>query len=109
MNDHTNWPEGSNLFGTIQTEKSKSDIAAMFSARGWTSRKCTWVDFEVACEWAEIVIEGEYPILIHGSVVNVEENWRPIATILKENNVGFSLECYDENKNLIHEEQYAPT
>ena len=76
---------------------------------GRKSRKCTWTAFEVECDWAEVVIEGEHPILIHGSVVNIEENWRTIANFLKEHNLGFSLECYDENENLIHEEKHKPT
>ena len=60
----------SNLFGELDTTWPKERVAGLFAPFGWEVRKCSWTDYEVYCDFAELVIEGENPILIHGARVN---------------------------------------
>lgn len=95
------WPEGSNLFGTIETTLSPADIAAHFVAAGWTSHKTGWYDYEVISEFAELLIDAASPVLIHGLVADIEDRARLIADVLGSARLNYSLECYGPEKELL--------
>jgi hypothetical protein len=81
------------LFGTVQTHHTKAELAAAFAAAGWTSRKCTWTDYDVQSDFAELVIESDDPMLIHGPVTDVIANVDRIAEVLRSMDTKFLLEC----------------
>ena len=52
----------------LSTTLSAEELARVFSRAGWQTRRCTWVDWEVTCEGAELVIEATAPPVVHGHV-----------------------------------------
>lgn len=66
-------------------------------------RKCGWDEFEISCDWAELVLEADSPILIHGAVADVLENSERLLAPLREAAIGYRAECYDESGELIRE------
>jgi len=64
-------PDTSNFYSSLHCGLSREQVARLFGALGWRVSKCSWTDFEVKCPWAELVIEGESTILMHGLVADV--------------------------------------
>lgn len=99
-------PDESNLFGSLDTARTPEWVARLFSPFGWSVRKCSWTDCEVACDFGELVIErdsgGPRRLLIHGAVADILDNLPKIIEPLAGASVPYSLECYDENRDLIH-------
>lgn len=87
-------PDASNFFSSLDTTLSKRHIARLYGALGWQVRKCTWVDYEVTSDWAELVIESERPILMHGSVADLLARAEELVAPLRVAKVSFSAECY---------------
>jgi hypothetical protein len=96
------FPDESNLFGSLETSLTRERLATLFASFGWKVRKCSWTDYEVCSDIAELVIEGENPILIHGPVADLLANHPRIIDPLSHAGVSYSLECYDENRELVH-------
>ena len=71
--------------------------------KGWRARKMSFVDFEVANESAELVIEGDSPLLIHGPVADVWQNTQFILFVLESLNLDFEGERYSENGTLLEQ------
>ena len=94
-------PEFNNLYASLSTSHSKDWIASCFKNAGWAIRHCTWADYEVECDFAELVIEGDTEILLSGAVASFDAAVPFVATILEENRVGYSIEYYDETGNLL--------
>ena len=103
MNEIDALPGGGNFFGSLYTALSKQDVAQLYELRGWRVRKCTSVDFEVRCPWAELVINGEHPILLHGPVADVVTNAERILEPLRRAGVSYSAESYGEQDELLGE------
>jgi hypothetical protein len=102
-------PEGSNFFGSLVTSLSKGEIAQLYGAAGWTVRKCSWVDFEIRCAWAELIIDGDSPILLHGSVADVLVNADRILEPLVKAGIAHTAECYGEDEVLLKEYAWSAT
>ena len=100
-------PDTSNLFGELDTTGPPDRVANLYGYRGWQVRKSSWTEFEVTCEFAELVIHqsSSHPdrMLIHGAVADVIANLPAITNPLADAGVRYTLECYDENWRLIHE------
>lgn len=94
-------PGSDNLYGTLSTRLSKTEVAVLFRRSGWCVRRTSFSDYEVWCDWAELVIEGEEQILIHGGVRSVETRLKEIGAILTDCEGKYSLEAYDENGFLL--------
>lgn len=77
-------PDTSNFYSSLHTHFTQERIAGLFRQAGWEVRKTGWYDFEVTCSWAELVIEAENPILLHGCVADVETNAERVLTLLRE-------------------------
>jgi hypothetical protein len=87
-------PDGSNFFSSLHTDLTKAQVADLYGAIGWKVRKCSWVDFEVISDWAELVIEAESPILMHGPVADLPSRAEELVAPLREAGVSFTAECY---------------
>jgi hypothetical protein len=91
-----------NLYGTF--EGKKESLASAFAAKGWHSRKSTWIDYEVENKWAELIIEGTEPeCLINGFVLNTNENIKQIINIIDNTVSTWTLEIYDNHGVLLQE------
>jgi hypothetical protein len=96
-------PDGSNFFSALDTPLSREEIAGLYGARGWRVRKCSWVDYEVISDWAELVIEAESPILMHGPVADLPARAEELVAPLREAGVSFTAECYGPDRELLLE------
>ena len=87
-------PDRSNFYSTLHTSMSKSQVAQLYGALGWQVRNCTWVDYEIECEWAELIIEADSPILMHGNVADLLTRAEELVAPLRAANIAFTAECY---------------
>jgi hypothetical protein len=101
-------PDSSNFFGCLSTPLSKEEIVGKFAARGWTSRRIAWHDYEVRCEWAELVLDGEGEILFHGPVCPATEYIERVLEILKAEAIGYQVELHDDGGALHKEYSWRP-
>jgi hypothetical protein len=99
-------PDTSNLFGSLDTGFAPARVAQLFAFRGWEMRKCSWTDYEVTCEVAELVIKASSGkpncVLIHGAAADVVANLPQIVEPLARAGIPYSFECYDQAFELIH-------
>jgi hypothetical protein len=104
--DPPSLPDTSNLFGSLDSALPPERVANLFAYRGWQVRRCSWTDYEVTCEFAELVIEPSSSksncVLIHGAVADVVANLPRIVEPLASAEIPYFLECYDEKFELIH-------
>ncbi len=94
-------PEFSNVYGLLSTRRSKDWITSCFKKAGWSMRKCTWTDYEIDSDYAELIIEGDETILMHGAIADFDSNASSVVAILEENGIGYSIEHYDQAGNLL--------
>lgn len=96
-------PKGSNFFSSLHTVLSREDVAGIYSALGWQIRKCSWTDYEISNNWAELLIAGESPILMHGTVANLPARAEELVAPLRSASLSFTAECYGPNGELLLE------
>jgi hypothetical protein len=87
-------PDSSNFNSSLHTTLSRSQVAELYGALGWEVRKCSWVDYEVISDWAELVIEAESPILMHGPVADLLSRVEELVAPLRAAGIEFTAECY---------------
>jgi hypothetical protein len=86
--------DSSNFFSSLHTSLSREQVAGLYGALGWRVRKCSWVDYKVVSDWAELVIEAEGPILMHGPVAGLPARAEELVAPLRAAGVSFTAECY---------------
>ena len=87
-------PDESNFFASLDTTLTRAKVARLYGAVGWHVRKCSWVDYEITSDWAELVIEAESPILMHGVVADLPSRVIELVSPLRAAGVVFTAECY---------------
>jgi len=87
-------PDLSNFFSSLNTTFSREQVAALYEAIGWRVRKCSWAEYEVQCDWAELIIESESPILMHGPVADMGARAEELISPLRAAGISFTAECY---------------
>ncbi len=95
--------ERSNFYASIDTRLRRQEIARLFVASGWSTRKCGFHEYELGSDFAELVLEADGPFLLHGLVRDVLTNAHQIATVLRKADIQFVLECYSEDGTLMAE------
>jgi hypothetical protein len=91
------------LFAVLDASLSKQRIAEHFGLEGWSVRKCSWFDYEVRGPWAELVLEGESEVLLHGPIANAHVHANEILSPLRTAGVGFKAEFYDAKHTILFE------
>ena len=94
-------PDRTNFYSILRTDLTPKQVARLYEAQGWRARKCSWTDFELYGPNAELVIESDSPLLMHGAVADVERNLESIVAPLRQADVPFTAECYDADKVLL--------
>ena len=100
-------PDGSNFFASLHTSLSRGQVAELFAPPGWQVRRCSSTDYEVIGPFAELVIEAESPILLHGPVADVHENAERVLATLRHAGVAYTAESYDAEGGLLREYRWA--
>jgi len=96
-------PETANFYSSLQAPISKQRIAELYRPLAMEVRKCGWNEFEISCNWAELVLEADSPVLMHGIVADVAENAEKLLAPLKYAAIAYKAECYGEDGDLIRE------
>jgi hypothetical protein len=94
-------PDRSNFYSTLQTDLSSRQVAQLYEAAGWQSRRCNWTDYELVGPLAELVIKEASPLLLCGAVADIRLNLESVLMPLRLADVSFSAECYDANGELL--------
>jgi hypothetical protein len=102
-------PEIAHISIALHTALSKEHVVDVFRHLGWRVRKCSWVDFEVASGWAELILESDRPMLFHGCVLEALPNAEPILVPLREAGIGYDAELYSEDRELLQELRWRPS
>ena len=89
------------FYSSLWTRLSRRKVADLFGRHGWSVRKCSWTDYEVITDLAELVIEADHPILVHGSIASVSEVVPVIDAVLSSADIEYTFEGYDEDDNLV--------
>ena len=96
-------PNRANFFASLHTHMSRQWVSQLFTPLGWRVRNCSFTGYEVRSSWAELVIDAESPILLHGSVADVQENAERILALLQAAGVAYDAESYDASGELMRE------
>jgi hypothetical protein len=96
-------PEESDFYASLYTTRSRRRIARLFSPPTWKARKCAWSDYEITSSFAELVIEAESPILLHGWLTDYEVNAEQVLARLRSAGVSYTGECYSPSGELVRE------
>ena len=100
-------PDGSNFFASLHTALSRRQVAELFGPLGWRVRQCSWSDYEVIGPVAELVVEAESPILLHGLVADVQENAESVLAALRDAGVAYTAEAYSAGGELLREYRWG--
>ena len=100
-------PDRTNFYGCVRTDLQPEAVARLFAPPAWSVRKCSWTDFEVVSEFAEVVIESSNPVLVHGLVADVTVNGLRVVEPLVRAGLSGSIECYDDADVLILEKSFG--
>jgi hypothetical protein len=96
-------PDHPNFYSALHTTLSREQVAGLYEALGWSARKCSWTDYEVFGPWAELVIEAESPILMHGLVADILGHADELLAPLRRAGILFTAECYGPDRELLQE------
>ena len=98
-------PEQNNFYASFKGV-SKGTVKEVLEKNGWTSRNCSWTDYELTNNWSELVLEGDDgEPLLNGAVVYVDKSIEILDEIFKTLGGYFAYEFYDDNKNLLLEKR----
>jgi hypothetical protein len=100
-------PDTSNFHYSLNTKLSKCQIADLFRPLATKIRKCAWDEFEICFPWAELIIESESPILLHGAVADVLFHVEQLLALLREAVVESVAECYNGMGELLRELRWS--
>jgi hypothetical protein len=91
------------LSAILSTALSQQQVAQLYRAPEWRVRKHSWFEYEVRCPWAELCLEGEGDILMHGPVTNSGVHAEQILAPLRAAGIRFKAEFYDSQGTLVRE------
>jgi hypothetical protein len=88
-------PDTSNFFSALHTRQTREQIADLFRSAGWTIVAPDDAEhLRLECRWAELILESESPILLHGPVADVLNHAETIVAPLSAAKISFNAECY---------------
>ncbi len=102
-------PRMSDFTASLGTRRSRRWVARLFKSPTWRIRKCSWSDYEITAPFAELVIEAESPILLHGPVDDIEANVDRILAPLRAAGIAYEAECYEDCGELLREWRWQPS
>lgn len=87
-------PDGSTFFAVLHPQRPREDVAALYRALGWRVRRCGHEAFELTCPWADLVLDGDGPLLLHGPVADGAARLEEVVAPLRQALIGFRAEAY---------------
>ena len=96
-------PEKIDFAACLHTTRAKHRIVRLFQPPIWKVRKCDWYDYELTSPFAELVMEAESPILLHGWLMDDQINVEEILASLRSLEIAYSGESYSPSGELLWE------
>jgi hypothetical protein len=90
------------VFGRLNRHR----IARLYRRLGWAVTKRGWAEYEITSPFAELELQAESPILLHGAVNDIASVERVLAP-LRESGAFYSGECYDQSGKLLEEYKWS--
>lgn len=87
----------------LDTDLSQQQVAELFRPFGWTIRKWSWTGYEIRCIWAELYLDGEGEILMHGPIAEPLAHAEELFTPLRRGGVKYWGEFYGPDTELLGE------
>ena len=69
-------------------------VSQLYEKRGWSIRKCGRSEYEISSDWAELVLESESPLLLHGPVADLPARADELLEPLRTAGIPFTAEYY---------------
>jgi hypothetical protein len=91
------------VYSVLDTALSLEQIADLFGSLGWWIRKWSWTGHEMRCPWAELYLDGEGEILMHGPIADPLIHAEELFTPLRSAGVRFWGEFYGPKSELLQE------
>jgi hypothetical protein len=87
-------PARSNFFSSLSTPMSCRQVSQLYEKNGWSVRKCSLSDYEISSDWAELVLESKSPLLLHGTVADLQDRIEELLAPLRAADIPFTAEYY---------------
>jgi hypothetical protein len=78
-------------------------VAQLYQRLGWEVRKSGWTEYEMRSSVAELEVQAESPVLLHGLVWGDLDTVESVLAPLREARAVFEGECYDGSGKLLKE------
>ena len=95
------------LAASIHTDRSKRHVVALFRPPTWQVRKSSWKDYEVRSPCADLVIQADSPILLHGNVANLSAG-EQILGLLQAAGIAHEGEFYEVGESPLKVFRWSP-
>ena len=92
------------IYATLDGAPDKTLLAQQFAAHGWHIRKAGWDAFEMRHACAELILEAQSPVLLHGNLCCIgdsEEILADMLRILQSAGQAYTVEIYDDNAQTL--------
>ena len=96
-------PEMIDFAACLRTTRSTRRIARLFRPPIWEVGKCAWYDHEITSPFAELVMEADSPILLHGWLMDYQVNAEQVFALLRSVEIAYWGECYSPSGELLWE------
>jgi hypothetical protein len=90
-------PNELDLFIAIFGGLDRRGVARVCERLGWEVRRSGWAEYEMRSPVAELEVQAESPVLLHGSVLGNLDIVESVLAPLREAGAVFEGECYDAN------------
>jgi hypothetical protein len=98
-----NIPDALDLYVAIGCGLSRRRVARLYQRLGWDVRKSGWAEYELRSPIAELELQAQSPVLLHGTVAGDLETVERVLAPLREAGAVFTGECYGGAGKLIRE------
>lgn len=87
----------------LETSMPQANVAKLYAAVGWEIRKWSWTGYELRCEWAELYLDGEGEILMHGPIADPLARAEELFAPLRRSGIVYWGEFYGPDGELLSE------
>ncbi len=87
----------------LDTDLLQIEVAELFRSVGWEVRKWSWTGYEIRCDWAQLYLDGEGEILMHGPITDPLTHSQELFATLEQAGIKYWGEFYGADSELLQE------
>ncbi len=91
------------IHSVLNTDLSQQQVADLFRTHGWKISKWSWTGHEIQSPWAELYLDGEGEILMHGPIAEPIAHAEELFAPLRLAGVRYWGEFYGADNELLQE------